>query len=68
MPFLFVYILLDVILKDQLIVRNAWEVSLNELDAAAFGHDDDPFIPPDVKDAPVTRLLAAMRDWTRKRG
>jgi hypothetical protein len=55
------------ILKDQLIVRDAWEVSLNDLDAAALSPDDDPVIPPDVKDAPVTALLGAMRDRIRKR-
>jgi hypothetical protein len=55
------------ILKDRPIIRNAWEVSLNDLDAAAFSPDDDPVIPPDVRDAPVTALLAAMRDPTRKR-
>jgi hypothetical protein len=50
------------ILKDQLIVRNAWEVCLNEQDATAFTADDDPLIPPEIKDAPVTAVLAAIRD------
>jgi hypothetical protein len=50
------------ILKGQLIVRNAWEVSVNDFDAPAFTEEDDPYIPPDVKEAPVTALLAAIRD------
>jgi len=50
------------ILKDDLIVRNAWEVPINDPDSAAFTPDDDPVIPPDVRDAPVTSLLAAIRE------
>jgi hypothetical protein len=56
------------ILKTQLIVRNAWEVPPDDLDAVAFTEDDDPFIPADVKDAPVTALLKAIRERNRKRG
>ena len=57
------------ILKDQLIVKNAWEVTLNDFDAPALIEEDDPFIPSDVKDAPVTELLATIRGFAkRKRG
>ena len=57
------------ILKGQLIVRNAWEVSVNDFDVPTFSGEDDPFIPPDVTDAPVTSLLAAIRERNKnKRG
>ena len=54
------------ILKSQLIVRNAWEVSLNDIDAPAFNDEDDPYIPLEVKDAPVTALLAAIREFAKR--
>ena len=55
------------ILKSQLIVRNAWEIPLNDIDATAFNDEDDPCIPPDVKDAPVTALLAAIREFAKRK-
>jgi hypothetical protein len=55
------------ILKGQLIVRNAWEVGVNDFDAPVFSEDDDPGIPPEVIDAPVVSLLAAIRE-IHKRG
>jgi len=54
------------ILKDKLIVRNAWEISINDVDSAAFTADDDPLIPSDVTDAPVTALLAAIRECAKR--
>jgi hypothetical protein len=54
------------ILKHQLIVRNAWEISINDIDSPAFTADDDPLIPPDIKDAPVTALLAAIREAAKR--
>ena len=57
------------ILKDQLIVKNAWEVAVNDLDCPALIDEDDPLIPPDVQDAPVTEALATIRGFAkRKRG
>lgn len=53
--------------KGQLIVRNAWEVAINDLDAGVFSEEDDPYIPPDVKDAPVNALLAVIRERNRKK-
>ena len=55
------------LLKDQLIVKNAWEVAPNDFDAAAFIDEDDPFIPSGVKDAPVTELLATLRGFAQRR-
>jgi hypothetical protein len=54
------------ILKDELIVRNAWEIPINDVDSSAFTADDDPLIPSDVKDAPVTALLAAIREFAKR--
>jgi hypothetical protein len=53
--------------KEQLIVRNAWEVSVNDFDVPAFREEDDPYIPPDVTHAPVTSLLAAIRERNKKK-
>ncbi len=54
------------ILKDQLIVRNAWEISLNDVDAMAFTEEDDPFIPSDIINAPISALLAALRELAKR--
>lgn len=54
------------ILKNELVVRNAWEISVNDPDCLAFTADDDPLIPPDVKDAPVGALLALLRKFPRR--
>jgi hypothetical protein len=49
------------VLKKQLVVRNAWEIPLDDFDSMAVLPEDDPFIPPDVKDAAVTTRLAEQR-------
>jgi hypothetical protein len=54
------------ILKNELVVRNAWEIPINDLDSSAFTAEDDPLIPPDAKDAPVTALLALIREFPRR--
>lgn len=55
------------ILKEQRVVRYASEVSPNNFDAGAIVDDDDPFIAPGVKDAPVTALLEKFRRCTGRR-
>lgn len=42
-------------------VRAAWEVGENDLDIMALRADDKPFIPDGVKEAPVLRALARIR-------
>ncbi|MFQ3458626.1 hypothetical protein PMN64_35650, partial [Bradyrhizobium sp. UFLA01-814] len=54
------------IMKTQLVVKNAWEVSLNDLDVPAITHDDDPFIPADVETAPVTEVLETIRKFAER--
>jgi len=44
--------------KKQLVVRNAWEISLNDLDVPGVSPNDDVIIPPErSSDAPVLELI-----------
>lgn len=43
--------------KDEVSIRNAWEVGPNDMDSVAILADDDPYIPSDVQDLPVRELL-----------
>ena len=54
------------ILKRELIVREAWEIGINDIDGMGLLPDDEPFIPDDVSDAPVNKLLELMRDQSSK--
>jgi hypothetical protein len=47
--------------KNQLIVRDAWEIGPNDLDAIAIQGDDDPIVPDGVKNPPITETLARIR-------
>jgi hypothetical protein len=53
------------ILKAELVVKNAWEISVNDLDAGGITKDDDPVIPTGTKDAPIVSLLALFRNPPR---
>jgi hypothetical protein len=53
--------------KDELVVRQAWEVGPNDIDATAFLADDDPVIPPYVQNPPVKELLELMKGFQRRR-
>jgi hypothetical protein len=50
-----------VIEKRQLIVRPAWEIGEHDPDGMGISEDDDPIVPPDVKDAPILALLKRRR-------
>ena len=51
------------VLKRQLIVRDAWEIGLNDQDVPAIHSDDDVIIPAEhLNDAPVLRLI----EWKQK--
>ena len=55
--------MLDVQLKKRhLNVRDAWEIGMNDFDAAAIMPDDDPTVPDGVCNPPVAGLIA----WKRK--
>jgi hypothetical protein len=43
--------------KRKLIVRAAWEVGPGDIDSAVIRGDDNPLIPPGIKDAPVLDVL-----------
>jgi hypothetical protein len=45
------------LLKQQLIVREAWEIGPYDIDVVAIHEDDNPIIPDGQKDAPVLRAL-----------
>ena len=49
--------------KHDLLVKNAWEIGLNDLAASVLDLDDLPYIPGDKPDAPVLKTL----EWLRKR-
>ena len=50
--------------KKQLIVREAWEIGLNDLDVSGVSPTDDVIIPPDrLNDAPVLELIR----WKKSR-
>jgi hypothetical protein len=49
------------ILKQELIVRPAWEIGENDPDSIAFSPDDDPVIPEGMVDPPVARALMRRR-------
>ncbi|MBI5656420.1 MAG: hypothetical protein HZC44_06205 [Geobacter sp.] len=50
------------IVKQQLSVRDAWEIGRHDPDSMGIRVDDDPIIPPQHKDAPVLELLRWMRE------
>ncbi|RNC67840.1 MAG: hypothetical protein ED859_12715 [Desulfuromonadales bacterium] len=52
----------DCIAKQQLSVREAWEIGRHDPDSMGIRVDDDPIIPPQHKDAPVLELLRWMME------
>ncbi|WP_371367787.1 hypothetical protein SRRS_15980 [Sporomusa rhizae] len=45
------------ILKNDIEIRNAWEVDIESWLSLAITPDDDPFIPPNVTKAPITEVI-----------
>ena len=54
-------LLKQAIAKTELIVKNAWEIGLNDLDSVAILPDDDPLIPDDIENVPILALLEKKR-------
>lgn len=50
------------IIKSELIIRDAFEVGLNEPESVAIREDDDPIIPDSVTNAPVLEVLARAKE------
>jgi hypothetical protein len=44
--------------KRDLIIREAWSIGVNDIDSIGIQEEDEPIIPANVHDAPVTELLA----------
>jgi len=53
--------------KQELRVRQAWEIGENDPDIYGIKPDDDPVIPSEVTDAPITRTLKKLREIKRAR-
>jgi hypothetical protein len=51
------------IVKHEIIVKWAWEITENDEDFAALRLEDDVFIPDDVNDPPVLRALSRMAQY-----
>lgn len=50
------------ILKNNVIIKEAWEVGENDWLSFAFTPDDKPIIPPHVKKAPVVNVMNRLRN------
>lgn len=51
--------------KRELVVRNAWEVGVRDLDRIAISPTDDPIVPSDQTKPPIRALLTELRDRER---
>lgn len=45
-----------------IVIRNAWEIGVNDLDLVAVSANAEPVIPPDVKNAPVLELIKKRKE------
>lgn len=43
--------------KKEMIVKNAWEIGINDIEQVAIRKDDDPWIPEGVVDAPYLEVI-----------
>jgi hypothetical protein len=53
--------------KQELFVREAWQISENDPDICAIRHGDQPIIPAGVKDPPVKRALESLKLLKRRK-
>ena len=53
--------------KRQLDLRQAWQISEDDLDLIVFTDDDEPLIPAGVTDPPVNKALVRRRNISRRR-
>ena len=51
------------ILKKQIVIREAWEIGINDEDCMAIQPDDEPFIPPNTVKPPILGL----QNWLRQK-
>lgn len=55
------------ILKRELNIRHAWEVSEQDIESVAIKENDKPIIPKNIIDAPVLKLLKKKRYMSKKK-
>ena len=55
------------IAKQELDIREAWQIGENDPDISALHEDDDPIIPAGVTDPPVNKALARIRTMRARR-
>lgn len=51
--------------KSELIVRNAWEITMGDVDVMGLSPDDDPVIPAGVEIPPFREVLAFLKSKQR---
>lgn len=51
--------------KSSLVVRNAWEIAMGDIDVMGLSPDDDPVIPSDVENPPCREALAFLNSRRR---
>ncbi|WP_299155901.1 hypothetical protein [uncultured Christiangramia sp.] len=49
------------IIKTELKVIEAWEISINHFEKIAINKEDDPIIPSNIKDAPILKVIKEMK-------
>jgi hypothetical protein len=54
--------------KRKLKIRPAWQIGEHDPDAMVLQDDDDPVVPPMVRDPPVSKALEQMREFRRRHG
>lgn len=46
------------ILKEKVVIRDAWEIGINDLDSSLIRQGDNPIIPKsEIEEAPVIELI-----------
>jgi hypothetical protein len=55
------------VLKRQIFVRPAWQIEEHDIDMCGLQFDDKVIVPKDVKEPPVARALARLREMERRR-
>ena len=54
-----------IIQKTELIVRNAWEIALGDIDTMALSPDDDPVVPAGMENPPCKEVLSFLKSRER---
>ncbi|MFL0098837.1 hypothetical protein V3A08_13695, partial [Tenacibaculum maritimum] len=51
--------------KKELIIKNAWEISINDMDSMVIREEDKIIIPENVKNAPVLEVLELIKNRSK---